>query len=186
MGSIRVIESRAMVAQKPQPGLLKLMEYLDSQGIPKGICTRNFEYVCSCSDTQSDMLKNSHRLPVTHLLTTFLPSHNFSPIVTRDFRPPKPDPAGLLHIASAWGLVSSSQRQASSEPPDLPIIMVGDSIDDMTAGHRAGAATVLLVNPANDHLGEHEHTDMCIARYAMRDLKRKFKDFSRTRTDSSS
>ena len=42
--------------------------------------------------------------------------------------------------------------------------MVGDSIDDMTAGYRAGAATVLLVNEVNADLAEHEHTDLCIKR----------------------
>ena len=42
--------------------------------------------------------------------------------------------------------------------------MVGDSIDDMTAGRRAGAATVLLVNEVNEHLSTHEHTDLVIAR----------------------
>lgn len=42
--------------------------------------------------------------------------------------------------------------------------MVGDSIDDMTAGYRAGAATVLLVNEVNAHLATHEHTDLCISR----------------------
>lgn len=44
------------------------------------------------------------------------------------------------------------------------LIMVGDSIDDMTAGRRAGAATVLLANPANEHLAGHEHTDLVIGR----------------------
>ena len=34
----------------------------------------------------------------------------------------------------------------------------------MTAGFRAGAATVLLVNEANVHLATHEHTDLCIKR----------------------
>lgn len=34
----------------------------------------------------------------------------------------------------------------------------------MTAGYRAGAATVLLVNDANVHLATHEHTDLCISR----------------------
>lgn len=34
----------------------------------------------------------------------------------------------------------------------------------MTAGHAAGAATVLLVNERNDHLREHPHTDICIER----------------------
>ena len=42
--------------------------------------------------------------------------------------------------------------------------MVGDSIDDMTAGHMAGAATVLLLNDLNVHLKEHPHTDLCIKR----------------------
>jgi hypothetical protein len=42
--------------------------------------------------------------------------------------------------------------------------MVGDSIDDMTAGFRAGAATILLVNEVNAHLATHEHTDLCIKR----------------------
>jgi phosphoglycolate phosphatase-like HAD superfamily hydrolase len=40
--------------------------------------------------------------------------------------------------------------------------MVGDSIDDMTAGRRAGAATVLLVNDANAHLADHTDTDLTI------------------------
>jgi hypothetical protein len=39
-----------------------------------------------------------------------------------------------------------------------------DSIDDMTAGYRAGAATVLLVNEVNAHMATHEHTDLCISR----------------------
>ena len=34
----------------------------------------------------------------------------------------------------------------------------------MTAGHRAGAATVLLMNEVNSHLETHEHTDLCITR----------------------
>lgn len=34
----------------------------------------------------------------------------------------------------------------------------------MTAGHTAGAATVLLVNERNTHLKEHVHTDICISR----------------------
>ena len=42
--------------------------------------------------------------------------------------------------------------------------MVGDSIDDMTAGHRAGAATVLLINDVNRHLKQHPHTDLCVER----------------------
>jgi HAD superfamily hydrolase (TIGR01549 family) len=134
MEKIRTIERRAMSSQTPQPGLLELMSYLQSHSIPKAICTRNFE------------------TPVAHLLSNFLPSHTFSPIVTRDFRPSKPDPAGILYIARSWGLEDGGES----------LIMVGDSLDDMTAGYRAGAATVLLVNEVNAHLAEHEYTDLCI------------------------
>lgn len=34
----------------------------------------------------------------------------------------------------------------------------------MTAGHRAKAATVLLVTETNAHLATHEHTDLIISR----------------------
>ena len=34
----------------------------------------------------------------------------------------------------------------------------------MTAGYRAGAATVLLVNEVNAHLATHEHCDLVISR----------------------
>jgi len=37
-------------------------------------------------------------------LQNFLPGKTFAPIVTRDFRPPKPHPAGILHIAERWDL----------------------------------------------------------------------------------
>jgi phosphoglycolate phosphatase-like HAD superfamily hydrolase len=153
------------------------MTYLDSRNIRKGICTRNFD------------------TPVNHLLDKFLDGHVFHPIVTRDFRPPKPDPAGILHIARSWGLTRrvKGNDEAAGLPADgerqedrrdggegdqdlVPtepgeevadasgLIMVGDSIDDMTAGRRAGAATVLLVNDVNAHLSDHEHTDLVITR----------------------
>ena len=47
MDAIRTIERRAMLLQTPQPGLLELMRYLEARGVRKGICTRNFESVCS-------------------------------------------------------------------------------------------------------------------------------------------
>jgi phosphoglycolate phosphatase-like HAD superfamily hydrolase len=59
-----------------------------------------------------------------------------------------------LHISREWGYTDGGNG----------LIMVGDSIDDMTAGRRAGAATVLLVNEVNEHLSTHEHTDLVIAR----------------------
>ena len=176
MELIREIERQAMIKQVAQPGLAQLMAYLDERGVRKGICTRNFD------------------TPVHNLLNKFLAGSLFAPIVTREFRPPKPDPAGILHIARSWGLLRESTGEAGvpadaeKEKQRLPqggqnwaevlvqtetgeevadasgLIMVGDSIDDMTAGRRAGARTVLLVNDVNRHLADHEHTDLVISR----------------------
>ncbi|KAK3301413.1 HAD-like domain-containing protein [Chaetomium fimeti] len=182
MELIRDIERRAMLQQVAQPGLTELMAYLDERGVRKGICTRNFD------------------TPVNNLLNKFLAGSVFAPIVTREFRPPKPDPAGILHIARSWGLLrsstgeagvpanaeeeeerrsaeESSRQEGETDGVDLlqtrvgeavadasGLIMVGDSIDDMTAGRRAGATTVLLVNDVNRHLADHEHTDLVISR----------------------
>ncbi len=177
MEQIRDIERRAMLNQVAQPGLVQLMAYLDSRGVRKGICTRNFD------------------TPVNNLLEKFLAGSVFAPIVTRDFRPPKPDPAGILHIAQSWGLLRKSHgedgvpadpideaaRRSAQDGADggagllhtqtgedvadaSALIMVGDSVDDITAGRRAGAKTVLLVNDVNSHLADHEHTDLVISR----------------------
>ncbi|KAJ5569976.1 hydrolase [Penicillium hispanicum] len=135
---VRAVERRAMMEQQPQPGLARLMDYLQSRGLRRALCTRNFE------------------APVQYLIQNHLPTHIFLPIITRDTPNllPKPDPAGILHIAQEWGLTNRANS----------LIMVGDSIDDMTAGHTAGAATVLLLNERNAHLKEHAHTDLCIHR----------------------
>ncbi|KAK9463134.1 HAD-like domain-containing protein [Lipomyces oligophaga] len=131
---VRQVERKAMVEIQPQPGLNELMQFLEEQKLLKSICTRNFP------------------TPVNHLLSTFLPSKLFHPIVTRDFKPPKPSPAGILHIAKHWKL----------EPKHL--IMVGDSIDDMLAGRRAGVTTVLLESDVNKHLKEAPETDVVVQR----------------------
>lgn len=47
MGAIREIESTAMTLQEPQPGLEKLMGYLETRGVRRALCTRNFESVVS-------------------------------------------------------------------------------------------------------------------------------------------
>ena len=105
--------------------------------------------------------------PVTHLLTEHVPSHikEFHPIITRSFRPPKPSPAGILHIAHAWGVTSSAS--VPSSPPSerlLPLIMVGDSVDDIAAGYDAGAFTVLLKSEGKEELERDEKTDVVIDR----------------------
>ncbi|KAK6521464.1 hypothetical protein TWF506_001677 [Arthrobotrys conoides] len=133
---IRAVEREAMGQMQPQEGLVELMDYLDGRGVKKAICTRNFD------------------APVEYLITNFITGHTFFPIVTRDFKPPKPSPAGILHIAKELGLEGGASG----------VIMVGDSLDDMAAGRKAGGLTVLLENNENKELKGHEYTDFSVTR----------------------
>lgn len=145
--AIQAIERRAMAQQIPQAGLVTLMDYLDTHSIRKGICTRNFD------------------APVAHLLTTHLPKHIMSPVITRSFRPPKPSPAGILHIACEWGIVGSADMpEVGSRERLLPLVMVGDSVDDIEAGYEAGALTVLLRSEGKEELERDERTDVVVSR----------------------
>lgn len=105
---------------------------------------------------------------MSHLLREHLPGHinPFAPIITRDFRPPKPSPGGILHIAKSWGIISDADvvdnKPVAKRP--IPLIMVGDSIDDIVAGHDAGAATVLLRSEGKEELEEDPRTDLVISR----------------------
>lgn len=121
---IHEVEIQAMNEMTPQPGLVELMKYLTINKFNKGICTRNIQR------------------PVDHLINKFLPLEcaNFDIIITRDFRPTKPNPDPLLHIAEKLNLTPSE------------IIMVGDSLDDMKSGHDAGCTTILLKNHINEYL----------------------------------
>lgn len=116
------VEKKAMDEMIPQPGLQEIMKYLTKKNISKNICTRNVEG------------------PVQYLINKFIPGDysSFDHIVTREFRPAKPFPDPLLHIAEQINAIPES------------IIMVGDSFDDMKSGRAAGCLTVLLKGTAND------------------------------------
>lgn len=168
---IQAIERQAMARQVAQPGLVELMEYLEVKGVRKAICTRNFEYVCLGFQPRQELIIILNSAPVKHFVENHMPKHlrPFLPIIDRDFRPPKPSPAGILHIARTWGVVKSSE-ESSTSPADreiLPLIMVGDSVDDMAAGHAAGAFTVLLKSPGKEELEHDERTDLAVDRYVI-------------------
>lgn len=167
--AVKDIESRAMTVQEAQPGLRELMAYLQSRKVKKALCTRNFQQ------------------PVDHLISKFLSDKGdgqdrvgrFHPVITRETPNVihKPSPEGLWRIALAWdpaAAKNTSHTNGDVRPNDPlenakrylgnSMIMVGDSIDDITAGRRAGAATVLLVNEDNEHLIDDEYTDLAINR----------------------
>ncbi|MCD7457907.1 hypothetical protein HAX54_036544 [Datura stramonium] len=95
------------------PGAAELCGFLDSMNIRRGLITRNVK----------DAVDLFHeRFGV-----------KFSPALSREYRPYKPDPAPLLHICSTWEVQSNE------------VMMIGDSLkDDVACGKRAGAFTCLL------------------------------------------
>ncbi|XP_058094959.1 haloacid dehalogenase-like hydrolase domain-containing protein At2g33255 isoform X2 [Magnolia sinica] len=80
------------------PGANELCGFLDSRKIRRGLITRNVKGA----------------VDLFHLRFGL----EFSPALSREFRPYKPDPAPLLHICSTWDV-----------QPD-EIIMIGDSLKD--------------------------------------------------------
>ncbi|RKO92327.1 HAD-like domain-containing protein, partial [Blyttiomyces helicus] len=116
------MEAEALSKTQLQTGLHEVMTFLEKQGLPKAILTRNTD------------------ASVEHVLANHLPEYRFHPIVTRAFEPIKPSPAGIHHIASVW------QLQASE------VMMVGDGVDDIEAGRAAGSVTVLVRNAENGHV----------------------------------
>lgn len=43
VAKVQAIEREAMLLQQPQPGLVDLMDYLETKNIRRALCTRNFE-----------------------------------------------------------------------------------------------------------------------------------------------
>jgi len=81
---------------------------------------------------------HAHRHQRKHRQRRRLPP--FDPALSRDFKPPKPSPAAIHACAEAWGVDARE------------LVMVGDSLaDDVVAGNRAGAHTILLDERGGDH-----------------------------------
>ena len=152
--AIKHIEREAMRHQRPQPGLNELITRLARWDVRLALCTRNFE------------------APVRHLLDSFVSEEGraqFRPLITRetDGIRAKPSPEGIWACVQFWDRGNSGTRasgvvdgtielEQGSEEERMRgcegVIMVGDSVDDIEAGQRAGAATVLLANEENEYL----------------------------------
>ncbi|KAK2455646.1 hypothetical protein P8452_02782 [Trifolium repens] len=132
--TIAQFEQQALQRLQIMPGTSELCNLLDSKKIRRGLITRNMK-------SAVDLFHQ--RFGIT-----------FSPALSREFRPYKPDPAPLLHICSLWDV----------QPNE--VIMVGDSLkDDIACGGRAGAHTCLL-----DQTGRYDSPE-----YANVDFKPDFK-----------
>lgn len=120
---IEEVEEEGRRTLRLMPGAIELGRWLHGHGIPISLVTRNNKRTVS---TLMDEL--------------WVPAGGapFDPILSRDSckdRPPKPHPASLHDIATAW----------SVDLPSNELLMVGDSAShDVEFGKAAGVSTALL------------------------------------------
>ncbi|QDZ20995.1 haloacid dehalogenase-like domain-containing protein [Chloropicon primus] len=129
--AIKEVEREGHEKMKLARDVSAVCSFLDERNIPRAILTRNSR---ESLDYFHDRLPN---IP------------EFAPAVSRDcgFRP-KPHPDALKHISeNVWGFSPTE------------VIMIGDSAkDDVRAGKRAGAITVLLGDEIRrEDLPDEEH-----------------------------
>mmetsp|Transcript_33817 Transcript_33817/g.41675 ORF Transcript_33817/g.41675 Transcript_33817/m.41675 type:complete len:273 (-) Transcript_33817:1120-1938(-) len=111
---IAEMEQEALQKLELMPFLEELCSFLDSNNIQRALLTRN---------AQSS---------IEYFHQSF-PLQAFAPAIGREFEPPKPHPAAILHICENWNI----------DPKDC--VVVGDSAKhDILAGRNAGAKTILL------------------------------------------
>lgn len=104
------------------PGAADLLQQLQRQKIPTAILTRN--------------IKSATELCIKNL------NISVDLVLTREDCAPKPDPAGLLHIARRWQL---DCRQ---------LLFVGDYLFDLQTAARAGMPSCLYRTADNTHFAE--------------------------------
>ncbi len=110
------IETAACARAMPRPGAATLLAALHRRGCRLGIVSRN-------------RLASIRRTLEAAGLNGYFADPD---LVGRDEAPPKPDPAGLTLLLTAW----------RAAPCDA--VMVGDFVHDLDAGRAAGVATVYL------------------------------------------
>lgn len=103
----------------PSPGALDIVMTLHQSGAKLGILTRNDRDIA---------LLTLETIGMAH----YFDSEN---VLGRNEAPPKPDPAGILHLLSGWG----------ADPAKA--FMVGDYLFDLQAGRAAGTATIHVGRP---------------------------------------
>lgn len=114
-------ERELALAATPARGAVALVRELAQRGHRLGILTRNLRELALIT------------LDAIGLADCFHPDD----VLGRDEAPPKPDPAGLLHLASRWRADTAT------------LTMVGDYTYDLACARAAGATSVLVNLPEN-------------------------------------
>ncbi|KPB71938.1 HAD family hydrolase [Pseudomonas cannabina] len=114
-------ERALALGSQPADGAVELVRELAGRGYRLGILTRNARELAYIT------------LEAIGLAECFASED----VLGRDEATPKPDPAGLLKLASAWDV----------EPQRM--VMIGDYLHDLSCGRAAGAKTILVNLPEN-------------------------------------
>lgn len=114
-------ERELALASTPAPGAVELVQALAARGCRLGVLTRNAQELAHIT------------LKAIGLAECFAPQD----VLGRDNAAHKPDPDGLLQLASAWDV----------DPAKM--VMVGDFRFDLECGRAAGSKTVLVNVPQN-------------------------------------
>lgn len=130
------MEAELAERNTPAVGALGLLRRLHGRGVRLGVLTRN---------TRDIALRTLDRIGLASYLAP-------ADVLGRDEAPAKPDPGGLLKLASHWGV------------PACEMVMVGDYRFDLQTGRAAGAATV-HVDPTGV-FGWPELTDLAVGSLA--------------------
>lgn len=133
---LKEIEIQLAHNAQPSPGAIDAITKLQQLGAKLGILTRNDKDIALLT------------LETIGMESFFTKVH----VLGRDEAPPKPDPAGILHLLSEWG----------AQPSEA--VMVGDYLFDLQAGRAAGTTTVHVGRP--DGKIWHEYTDYSVSSLA--------------------
>ena len=117
---LMALERELALAAQPAPGALDLLQALHGAGCRLGVLTRN---------AGSLAWLTLQAIGVDGLFQQ-------GEVIGRDDAVPKPDPDGLLRLAAHW------------QVPARQLLMVGDYRFDLECGRAAGAATLLVNQPA--------------------------------------
>ncbi|MFP8965345.1 HAD family hydrolase [Pokkaliibacter sp. CJK22405] len=111
------IEAAASARSEALPGAVKLLRYLASQAdVRLGVLSRNHQKAMEIGLNAAGMAGVFNR----------------EYILSREHCPPKPDPAGINQLLTAWNI----------KPEEA--VMVGDFHHDLYAGRNAGVKTILV------------------------------------------
>ncbi|MBU2512032.1 HAD family hydrolase [bacterium] len=112
--TLNSIEVKLADQSKPAEGTMELISTLNKNKVALGVITRN---------TKENAKVSLEKIGI-------LSSFKENCILGREDAPPKPDPTGIRHLLSIWGV------------KPIEAVMVGDYLFDLQAGKAAGTSTI--------------------------------------------